>query len=232
MVTAAMKRHLLLRRKAMINVDKHYFANNGPSSQSYGFSSSHVWMWVLDCKESWVLKNRCFWTVVLVKTLESPLDCKEIQPVHPKGNQFWIFTGRTDAEAGIPILWPSNAKSWLTRKDTDPGLRLKIGGEEGDRGWDGWMASLTQWTWIWTTPGDGEGQGILVCLSPWYHKESDIMSSDWTTSSVPNYHSIRVIHLETSLFFLTKYERMVGTSSGNKFSKSLLHRNLHVKDFG
>ena len=81
-------------------------------------------------------------------------------------------------------------------------------------------------------PGDGEGQGILVCLSPWYHKESDIMSSDWTTSSVPNYHSIRVIHLETSLFFLTKYERMVGMSSGNKFSKSLLHRNLHVKDFG
>ena len=89
------------------------FAIKGPSSQSYGFSSSHVWMWALDYKESWVPKNWCFWTVVLEKTLESPLDCKEIQPVHPKGDECWVFIGRTDVEAETPILWPLNAKSWL-----------------------------------------------------------------------------------------------------------------------
>ena len=83
----------------------HYFANKGPSSQGYGFSSSHVWMWELDCEESWALKNWCFWTVVLEKTLESPLDCKEIQPVHPKGDQSWVFIGRNDAKAETPILW-------------------------------------------------------------------------------------------------------------------------------
>ena len=83
---------------------RHYFANKGPSSQGYGISSGHVWMWELDCKESWALKNWCFWTMVLEKTLESPLDSKEIQPIHPKGNQSWIFTGRTDAEAEAPIF--------------------------------------------------------------------------------------------------------------------------------
>ena len=98
------KRCLLLGRKAMINLDitkkqRHYFANKGLSNQSYGFSSGHVWMWELDCEESWVPKNWCFWTMVLEKTLESPLDCKEIKPVNPKGNQSWIFIGRTDAEA-------------------------------------------------------------------------------------------------------------------------------------
>ena len=98
---------------------RHYFANKGPISQGYGFSSSHVWMWELDYKESWVLKNWCFWTVVLEKTLESPLDCKEIQPVHPKGNQSWIFIGRTDAEAETPILWLPDAKNWLIGKDPD-----------------------------------------------------------------------------------------------------------------
>ena len=111
-----LKRLLLLGRKAMTNLDsilksRHYFANKGPSSQDYGFSSSHVWMWELDYKESWVLRNWCFWTVVIQKTLASPLDCKEIQPVHPKENQSWIFIGRTDAEA--PILWPPDAKNWL-----------------------------------------------------------------------------------------------------------------------
>ena len=100
-----------------IKKQRHYFANKGPSSQSYDFSSSPVWMWELDYKESWVLKNWCFWTVVLEKTLESPLDCKESQPVHPKGNQSWIFIGRTDAEAETLILWPSDAKSWLIGKD-------------------------------------------------------------------------------------------------------------------
>ena len=100
---------------------KQRFANKGPSTQSFGFSSSHVWMWELDCKESWVLKNWCFWTMVLEKTLESPLDCKEIQPVHPKGNQSWIFIGRTDAEAETPVLWPLDGKNWLIWKDPDAG---------------------------------------------------------------------------------------------------------------
>ena len=100
-----------------IQNQRHYVANKGPSSQSYGFSSSHVWMWETDYKESWAPKNWCFWGVVLEKTLESPLDCKEIQPVHPKGNQPWIFIGRTDAEAETPILWPPNAKNWLIWKD-------------------------------------------------------------------------------------------------------------------
>ena len=98
-----------------IKKQRHYFANKGPPRQSYGFSSSHVWMWELDYKESWVPKNWCLWTVVLEETFESPLDCKEIQPVHPKGNQPWIFIGRTDAEA--LILWPPDVKNWLIGKD-------------------------------------------------------------------------------------------------------------------
>ena len=97
----------------------HYLVNKGPSSQSCGFSSGHVWMWELDYKESWVPKNWCFWTVVLEKTLESPLDCKEFQPVHPKGNQSWIFIGRTDADAETPILWPPDVKNWLIWKGLD-----------------------------------------------------------------------------------------------------------------
>ena len=104
-----------------IKKQRHYLANKGPSSQSYGFSSGHVRMWELDYKEIWVLKNWCFWTVVLKKTLESPLDYKDIQPVHPKGNQSWIFIGRTDAKAETPILWPPDGKSWLIGKDPDAG---------------------------------------------------------------------------------------------------------------
>ena len=118
----------------MTNLDsilrsRHYFANKDLSSQGYGFSSSHVWMW--EYKERWALKNWCFWTVVLEKTLESPLDCKEIQPVHPKGNQPWILIGRTDAEAETPILWPPDMKNWLIGKD------LTLGKTEGRRrrGW-------------------------------------------------------------------------------------------------
>ena len=113
-------------------------------------------MWELDYKETWTPKN-WFWTVVLEKTLESPLNSKEIQPVNPKGNQSWIFTGRTDAEAEAPILWPPDAKNWLTGKDPDDG-KIEVGkkkkievGEGDDRGWDGWMASLTQWTWVWVS---------------------------------------------------------------------------------
>ena len=121
------KRCLLLGRKVMTNLDsilkkqRHYFANKGLSSQGYGFSNGHVWMWELDCEEGWVPKNWCFWTVVLEKTLESPLDCKEIQPVHPKGNQSWIFIERTDVEAETPVFWPPDAKNWLLGKDPDAG---------------------------------------------------------------------------------------------------------------
>ena len=130
-----------------IKKQRHYFANKGQCSQGYGFSSSHVRMWEFDYKESQVPKNWCFWTAVLEKTLDSPLDFKEIQPVHPKGNQSWIFTGRTDAEAETSILWPPDAKKWLTGKDTDAGKDCWQ--EEEDRGWDGWMASPTRWTWVW-----------------------------------------------------------------------------------
>ena len=121
------KRHLFLGRKVMTNLDsilkkqRLCFANKGLSGQGYGFSSDHVWMWELDCEESWALKNWCFWTVVLEKTLESPLDCKEIQLVHHKRDQSWVFIGRTDAEAEMPILWPPHVKSWLTGKDADDG---------------------------------------------------------------------------------------------------------------
>ena len=128
MVTAAMKlKHTcsleekLWQPRQHIKKQIHYFANKGPSSHSCGFSSSRVWMWELDYKESWVLKNWCFWTVVLEKTLESHLDCKEIQPVHPKGNQLWIFIERTDANTQSPILWPSDVKNWPTGKDPDAG---------------------------------------------------------------------------------------------------------------
>ena len=105
-------------------------------------------MWELDYEESWVPKNWCFWTVVLEKTLESPLDCKEIQPVHPKGDQSWVFIGRTDAEAETPVLWPPHVKSWLILRPWC-WKGLGAGGEGDDRGWDGWMASPTRWTWVW-----------------------------------------------------------------------------------
>ena len=118
------KRHLLLGRKVMTNLDSIFksrdiIANKCVSSQGYGFSSGHVWIWELDCKESWAPKNWCFWTVVLEKTLESPLACKEIQPVHPKGDQSWVLIGRTEAET--PILWPPDVKNWLIGKDPDAG---------------------------------------------------------------------------------------------------------------
>ena len=133
-----------------IKKQRHWFAHKGPSSQSYIFSHSHVWMWVLDYKESWVQKNWCFWNVVLEETLESPLDCNEIQLVHPKGNQSWIFIGMTDAET--LILWPPDAKNWLIRKDPDGGKDWRWE-EKGMTGWDCWMASLTWWTWVWASSG-------------------------------------------------------------------------------
>ena len=107
--------------RQLIKKQRHYFVNKGPSSQGYGFSSGHVRMWELDYEESWVPKNWCFWIVVLEKTLESPLDCKEIQRVHPKWDQYWVLIGRTDAEAETPIFCPSDGKNWLIWKDPDVG---------------------------------------------------------------------------------------------------------------
>ena len=281
----------------MTNLDsilksRHYFVNKGLSSKGCGSSSGHVWMWELDCEESWVPKNWCFWTVVLEKTLESPLDFKEIQPVHPKGDQSWVFIGRLMMKLKLQyfghLMWTADSfektlmlgkiegrrrrgrqrmrwldgitvsmdmglsklrelvthreawhvavhgvarsRTWLSDwtelwcwrrylrvpctarrlnqsilKEINPeysleGLMLKLKlqyfghlirranssentlilrkiesrGEGDNRVWDGWMASLTQWKWIWASSGDGEGQGILVCCSPWGHKESDI----------------------------------------------------------
>ena len=165
----------------MTNLDSikkqlHFFANKGLSSESYGFSSSHVWMWELDYKESWVPKNWCFWTVVLEKTLESPLDCKEIKAVNPKGNQSWIFNGRTDAEAEAPILWPPDAKNWLIGKDPDAGKdwRQEKGTTEDEM--VGWHHRLDGCEFE-QVPGVGDGQGSLVCCRPWGHKKLDI--TEW-----------------------------------------------------
>ena len=140
-----------------IKKQRRYFANKGLSSQSNGFFSSHVWMWELDHKEGWVPKNWCFRTVVLEKTLESPLDCKEIQPVNPKGNQPCIFIGRTDAEAEALILWPSDSKSWLIGKDPDAGKdwRQEEKGTTEDE-MVGWHHRLNGHEFE-QAPGDGEG---------------------------------------------------------------------------
>ena len=137
-------------------------------------------MWRLDCEDSWVLKNWCFWTVVLEKTLESPLDCKEIQPVHPKGNQSWVFIGRTDVEAETPVLWPPDAKSWLIGKDPDAGKDW--GQEEKGTTEDevGWHYRLNGHGFVWT-PEVGDGQGGLACCGSWGHKEPDMTEQlNWT----------------------------------------------------
>ena len=168
---------------SILKKQRHYTANTGLYSQGYGFSSCQVWMWELDCEESWALKNWCFWTVVLEKTLESSLDCKEIQPVRPKGGQSYLFTGRTDVEAESPILW-SLATSWeelthLKRPWCWEGLGA--GGEGDNRGWDGWMASLTWWTWVWVNSRSSWWTGRPDVLRSWGHKESDTTELlNWT----------------------------------------------------
>ena len=180
-----------------IKKQRHYFADKGPSSQSYGFSSSHVLMWELDHKEGWVPKNWCFLTVVLEKTLESPLDCKEIQPVHPKVNQSWILTGRTDAEAETPILWPPDEKNWLIWKDPDAGKdwrQEKKGTTEEEM--VGWHHRLDGHEFGWT-PGVGDGQGGLACCSPWGYKESDTTERLTWTELISSYG-------KTQLKFLAK----------------------------
>ena len=150
-----------------------HLAGKGLYSQSYGFSSSHVWMRELDPKKGRALKNWHFWTVVLEKTLESPLDSTEIKLVNPKGNQSWIFIGRTDAEAETPILWQPDWKSWLIGKDPeagkDWGQEEKGATEDEMVGWHHWIIGQLE-----QAPGDGVEQGSLVCCSPWGHKKSDM----------------------------------------------------------
>ena len=181
------KRHLLLGKKVMTNLNNIFKSRDIslPTKvhlvKAMVFSSGHVWMWELDCEESWALKNWCFWTVVLGKTLESPLDCKEIQPVHPEGDQPWIFNARTDAEAETPIFWPSHAKSWLIGKTLDAGRDW--GQEEKGMTEDemvGWHHRLDRHEFEWT-PGVDHGQGGLACYDSWGHKESDMAEwLNWT----------------------------------------------------
>ena len=152
------KRHLLLGRKAMTNLDNILKSREITLATKVHLVKAMVFPevmygWELDYKESWASKNWCFWTVMLEKTLESPLDCKGIQPVHSKGDQSWVFIGRTDAEAATPILWPPDAKNWLPEK------------------------TLIQWMWVWGSSGVGDGQGSLACCSPWGCKESDMTES-------------------------------------------------------
>ena len=167
----------------------HYFADKGPCSQSYGLHSIHVWMWESDYKESWARKNWCFWTVMLEKTLESPLDCKEIQSVHPKGNQSWIFIGRTDAEAETPVLWAPDSKNWLLGKDPDGGKdwRQEEKGMTEDE-MIGWHHRLNGHEFE-KPLGVGDGQGSLVCCSTWDCKESDTTAwLNWTDSFIFSQH--------------------------------------------
>ena len=157
-----------------IKKQRDYFANKGLSSQSYSFSSGHVWIWESNNKEGWVPKNWCFWTVVLEKILESALDCKEIKTVHPKGDQSWTSFGRAYADAEAPVLWPPDAKSQLIRKESDAGKDWRQE-EKGMKevkmiGWHHWLNGHG----FEQAPGDGEGQRSLASCSPWSFRESDM----------------------------------------------------------
>ena len=155
---------------------RHYFANESPLSQGYGFSSGHILMWDLDCEENWVpkkkKKNWCFWTMVLEKTLEIPLDCKQIPPVHPSGDQSWVFFGRTDAKAETPVHWPPHKKCWLIKiPDDGRDLDQREKGMTEDE-MDGWHHRLNEHMFLWT-PVVGDGQGSLAKCDSWGHKELD-----------------------------------------------------------
>ena len=178
------KRCLFLGRKVITNLDKQrqYFANKDPSSQINGFLNSHVWMWELDHKEGWAPKNWCFWTVMLEKTLESPLDCKEIQPVHPKGDQSWIFIGRTDAEVEAPTFWSPDVKNWLTGKDPNGGKdwRQEEKGTAEDKRVDGISDSMhMSLSRFWEVVKDREAWRAAV------HGVTERHNRDWTTTISP-----------------------------------------------
>ena len=189
LVTAAMKLSLAPweesydKLRQYIKKQRHYFANKGPSSQGYHFSSSHVWMWELDGEESWVLKNWCFWTVAFQKTLESPSDYKVIQPVHPIGDQSWVFIGRTAAEAETPKLWPPNMKNWLIWKDPDSGKdwkQEKVRTEDEIVGCHYWLNRHECEQALCVVVGVGS----LVCCSLWVTK-SRTWLSDWDELNWP-----------------------------------------------
>ena len=192
MVTAAMKlkddyswKESYDQPRQHIQKQRHYFANKGSSSQGYGFSCGHVWMWELDCEEGWALKN-----VVLEKTLESPLDSKEIQPVHPKGDQSWVLIGGTDVEAETAVLWPPDAESWFIWKDPDAGKGS--GQEEKGTTEDemiGWHHQHNGHGFGWTL-GVDDGQGGLVCCGSWGHKESDMTEQLNWTELKPRSHAL------------------------------------------
>ena len=192
--------------RQLIKKQRHYFANKGPYSQSYGFFSSHIWMWELDHRESWARKNWCFWTVVLEKTLECPLDCKKSHPVNPKGNQSWIFIGRTDAEANTPILWPPDVKNWLIWKDPDAGKdwRWEEKGTTEDEmvGWH----HLLDWHEFEWAPGVGAGQGGLACCRPWGRKELDTTERlNWTEATEQMTHKLQNNYTKEILALLRKF---------------------------
>ena len=203
---------------------RHHFANKGLSSQSYGFSSSCVWMWDLDKKESWALKNWCFWIVVLEKTLKSPLDSKEIKPVSPKGNQPVILIGRTDVEAETPILWPPDVKSWLIWKDPDAGKdwgQEKKGMTEDEM--VGWHHQLDGHQFE-QVPGVGDGQESLVCCNPWCHKQSD-MTERLTWTELNWSCSLQMCEQDT---LSGKILNLMFTTNGRMtFTLYFLLKNLH-----
>ena len=157
-----------------IKKQRHHFDNKGLSGQSYGFSSGHVWMWELDHKEDWEPMNWCLWTVVLEKTHESPLDSKEIKPINPIGNQSWNSLKGLMLKLKLQYFGHLMQRADSFGKDPDAGKDWRQLEKGNNRGWDGWMALLTQWTGVWANSGDSEGQGSLVCCSPWDHKESDM----------------------------------------------------------
>ena len=198
------KRCLLLGRKAMTNLDSILKSRDItlPTKvclvQGYGFSSSHVWMWDLDYKESWTLKNWCLWTEVLENTLESPLDCKEIKPVSRKGNQSWIYIGRTDVEAETPVLWPPDMKNWLIGKDPDAGKywrREEKGTTEDEMvGWHPWLDGHE----FGQALGVGDAQGVLACCSQWGGKELNTTEQlTWTELKCAHTHTHTARELQT-----------------------------------
>ena len=165
-------------------------------------------MWELNYKESWAPKNWCFWIVVVEKTLKSPLDCKEIQPVYPKGNQSWVFIGRTDAEAETPVLWPPDVKRW---KDPDAGNGCRQAGEGDNRGWDGWMASPTQWTWVWGNSG-----------SWWWIRKPGVMQSMGSQRVRCNWTELKI--LQRKGYYHSYFRESQGTEK--------LHSLFRVTELG